>query len=49
LINQKQNGSNRYILDEIYENLIKLENDINQDYVIDDIANFINFEEIDGF
>ena len=35
---------NRYILDEIYENLLKLENDLNQDYIIDE---FLNLERPD--
>jgi hypothetical protein len=29
-------SKNRYILDEIYENLLKLENDLNQDFIIED-------------
>jgi len=39
---------NKYILDEIYENLIKLENDLNQDYVVEDFLHlqwFVDLEQ----
>ena len=37
--------NHRYILDEIYENLIKLENDLNEDYIMDDLSKLINLDE----
>lgn len=37
--------NHRYILDEIYENLIKLENDLNEDYIMDDLSKLINIDD----
>ena len=42
---QNKNRNSRYILDEIYCNLEKLESDINHDYVMDDLTNFISLDE----
>ena len=42
----RASGDNhRYILDEIYENLIKLENDLNDDYIMDDLSKLINIDD----
>jgi hypothetical protein len=38
--------NHRYILDEIYENLIKLENDLNEDYIMDDLSKLINIDDL---
>lgn len=41
----EQNENHRYILDEIYENLIKLENDLNEDYIMNDLSKLINMDD----
>lgn len=42
----RRSGDNhRYILDEIYENLIKLENDLNEDYIMDDLSKLISIDD----
>ena len=49
--NQKQisQSANRYILDEIYENLVKLETDLNQDYVIEEFLNLDALVNEEGY
>ena len=48
---QKQisQSANRYILDEIYENLVKLETDLNQDYVIEEFLNLDALVNEEGY
>lgn len=42
-LSKQQKALNKQILDDIYQNVVKLETDLTQEYVIEDLLNLQNF------
>ena len=42
-----QRGKSRFILDELYQNLDRLEQEVNMDYIMPDFATYVALDDYD--